>query len=212
MMENYSYSKVNILTGSIGSGKSSVSAILRDLGAEVVCADQLARKAVAPGSIGLQRIEEAFGSSILVDGSLDRSKLSEIIFKNPNSRKRLESITHPIIRGLSLEAFETALLENPSVPIFYDCPLFFESGLAENNFASVVVVSASRETCIDRIVKRDNISKERAIARIESQLPISKKVDAADYVIENEHGLTQLRSKVEKLYETISKLPIQQSR
>ena len=203
MMSTSTHSKVVVLTGSIGTGKSTVADLLKQLGATIVSADELARQAVAKGSKGLTEITKHFGPDILKDdGQLDRSKLGRLIFADPKKRQELEQITHPIIAQLAVQRFEEQL-ELGARLLVYECPLFFEAGLDSLGFRSIVVVTADKETAKSRIVSRDGLSPEEAEQRISSQLPVTEKANKADYLIDNSGTLASLKTQVEELFEQL---------
>jgi dephospho-CoA kinase len=173
------------LTGSIATGKSTVSAMFAHEGARVIDADLLSREVVMPGQPAYARIVEEFGSQLVLDdGSLDRKALGAIVFADPARRKRLEEITHPAIgarqqRILSLldeESFEGVVL--------WDAALLFESG-GVAKMDRVVVVFADPEIEVRRLMERDGLREADARARIASQMPIAEKAKLADHVIDN---------------------------
>jgi dephospho-CoA kinase len=173
------------LTGSISTGKSTVSAMFAHQGARVIDADLLSREVVMPGQPAYARILEEFGSHlVLEDGSLDRKALGAIVFADPARRKRLEEITHPavgtrqqrILSVLDEEGFEGIVL--------WDAALLFETG-GVSKMDKVVVVFADPDTESRRLMARDGLSEADARARIASQMPIAEKAKRADYVIDN---------------------------
>ena len=186
------------LTGGIGSGKSSVAALLRERGVPVVDADELARTVVAPGSTGLAQLVAAFGSEILApDGSLDRKQLGARVFSDAEARKRLNAITHPLVKKLAQERFTE--LEGQGVTLAaYDVPLLFEVGL-EAALRPVVVVSASEATQLKRVALRDGLDEEAVRARISAQLPLAEKTKRADFVLDNEGSPAELAAQVDAL-------------
>jgi dephospho-CoA kinase len=186
------------LTGGIGSGKSTVAALLRERGVPVVDADELAREAVARGSPGLAEIVAAFGPEVLTpDGALDRKRVASLIFADPAARARLNAITHPIVRRLSQERF--AALERAGVTLAaYDVPLLYEVGL-DQVLRPVVVVAASAETQLERVVARDGLTREQAAARIAAQMPLADKRARADHVLENDGSRAELERQVSAL-------------
>jgi dephospho-CoA kinase len=190
--------KVFGLTGGIASGKSSVAALLRERGVPVVDADELAREAVAPGSDGLAQVLATFGGDLLAaDGSLDRKRLGALVFTDESARKRLNALTHPIVRRLSQERFVE--LERQGVSLAaYDVPLLFEVGL-DAALRPVVLVAASERTQLERIAARDGLSEPEARARIAAQLPLAEKRRRADYVLENDGSRAELSAQVEAL-------------
>ncbi|HET6437928.1 MAG TPA: dephospho-CoA kinase [Anaeromyxobacter sp.] len=186
------------LTGGIASGKSTLAALLRERGAPVVDADVLSRTAVAPGSPTLARIVEAFGPAALSpDGSLDRRWLGSRVFTDAAERARLEAITHPAVRHLMLA--EVARLEAAGHPLaFYDVPLLYEVGL-EPSLDSVVVVWTPRSVQLERLVRRDGLSRVEADARLAAQMPLDEKAARADFVVENEGPPEALAAKADRL-------------
>lgn len=186
------------LTGGIGSGKSTVAALLREQGVPVVDADELAREAVAPGSPGLAEIVAAFGPEVLgQDGALDRKRVAGLVFADPAARQRLNAITHPIVRRLSQERF--AALERAGVTLAaYDVPLLYEVGL-DQVLRPVVVVAAGLETQLGRVMARDSLTREQASARIAAQMPLADKRARADHVLENDGSRAELERQVSEL-------------
>jgi dephospho-CoA kinase len=178
--------KVVAITGGIGSGKSLVSEFFRSWGAAVVDADQLAREVVAPGSEGLRKVQDAFPDEqlVLADGSLNRSKLASLIFADEASRRRLESILHPLIRRLWCQRLSD--LRDTGVPlIVYVVPLFFESSSRMEEIEKVILVTAPDDLKISRVMARDGFSQQTAELRLKAQLPDSEKIGKSDYVIYN---------------------------
>jgi dephospho-CoA kinase len=172
------------LTGGLASGKSTVAARLRALGVPVIDADQLAREVVEPGTPGLAAVAAAFGPSILLpDGSLDRPAVAALVFSDPAARRRLNAIVHPLIAAAS--AARVAELGARGDPVAcYEAALLVENGLADA-FRPLVVVAVAEDVQVARAMARDGATEEQARARIAAQLPLSAKVAAADYVIDN---------------------------
>lgn len=188
------------LTGGIASGKSTVSAMLRELGAEVLDADVLAREAVAPGTPGLAEVAQRFPFAV-VDGALDRAKLGEWIFSRPQERTALNAIVHPRIQELTLQRMEA--LEARGVPVvFYDAALLIENGL-HHLMDGVIVVSAPREAQVQRLMARNGLTREQAEARLASQLPLEEKVKHATIVIDNGGTLEDTRAQVERAWKSL---------
>ena len=190
--------QVHGLTGGIGSGKSTVSKMLVEMGVPVLDADHYARVVVAPGSIGLAQIAETFGEDVLdSSGALDRPKLGAIVFSDTSKRRALEAIIHPKVRAAMAEAISE--YEAAGEPIaFMDIPLLFESRNPDD-FASVTVVHVSPEIQIQRVMARDGLSKEAVQARIDAQMPIDKKAEMATCVIDNSQDLAHTKAQVESL-------------
>ena len=189
------------LTGGVASGKSTVSAILAELGAVVIDADLLAREVVAPGTEGLRRIVEEFGPEVLTaDGRLDRPAVGAIVFADEEARRRLEAIVHPLVRrrGRELEADapEGSL-------VVHDIPLLAETGQAEA-FDAVVVVDAPVETQLERMMSERAWSREEAESRVAAQATRKQRRAVATYVIENTGTLEDLRDRVTEVFEKLT--------
>jgi dephospho-CoA kinase len=172
------------LTGGLASGKSTVAARLRALGVPVIDADQIAREVVAPGTPGLASVVEAFGPAVLLaDGSLDRPALAALVFSDPEKRRRLNAIVHPLIGAASAARVADLAARGERIAC-YEAALLVENGLADA-FRPLVVVAVPEEVQVARAMARDQAGEEQARARIAAQLPLSAKVAAADYVIDN---------------------------
>ncbi|MCX4646126.1 dephospho-CoA kinase [Streptomyces sp. NPDC055059] len=181
------------LTGGIGAGKSEVSRLLVEHGAVLIDADRIAREVVEPGTPGLAAVVEAFGSEVLApDGSLDRPALGAIVFADADRLAVLNSIVHPLVgaRSAELEAAATG----DSV-VVHDVPLLAENGLAPL-YDVVVVVDASPETQLDRLVRLRRMSEEDARARMAAQATRDKRLEIADIVIDNDVPLDELHRRV----------------
>ena len=188
------------LTGGIGSGKSTVAKMLAEKGAVVVDADRLAREVVAPGQPAFEKIVETFGRGVLrPDGTLDRKALGEIVFRDPEARRRLEAITHPRIAERAQQELEAARSRGAPVAV-YEAALLVEKGLGDA-FDGLVVVTTDPKTQVDRILARDGLSREEALARIAAQLPLEEKAKAATWVIDNSGSLAETRRQVDALWE-----------
>lgn len=187
------------LTGGIASGKSTVAALLRELGAPVVDADALAREVVAPGSPGLAEIVARFGDQVLLpDGQLDRKQVGALVFGDDEARQALEAITHPRIAAAGQERL--AALRAAGEPVaFYEAALIVEKGL-QRGLDGLVVVAVPEPVQIERLRARDGIDAEAARARIRAQLPLADKVAAATHVIDNAGTRASTRRQVEELW------------
>ncbi|MCU0675574.1 MAG: dephospho-CoA kinase [Myxococcota bacterium] len=190
------------LTGGIACGKSTVAAQLAELGVPIVDADALAREVVAPGTPGLAAIVERFGSDVLLaDGALDRKKLGERVFSDPDARRALNAITHPRIAAAGLEKLR-ALAEHPAPYRVYEAALLVENGMAKA-FAALVVVTVDEATQLARLMARDGSTESEARARIASQLPLAKKIEVADHVIDNSGAPEATRAQVRALHDAL---------
>ncbi|MEU4797268.1 dephospho-CoA kinase [Streptomyces sp. NPDC023327] len=185
------------LTGGIGAGKSEVSRLLVASGAVLIDADKIAREVVAPGTPGLAAVVEAFGRGILTpDGSLDRPALGGLVFADPQKLAVLNSIVHPLVGARSAELERSA---PPDAVVVHDVPLLTENGLAPL-YDVVVVVDASPETQLDRLVRLRGMSEEDARARMAAQATREKRLEIADVVIDNDGPLEGLRERVEAVW------------
>ena len=188
------------LTGGVASGKSTVSAILAELGAVVIDADLLAREVVAPGTEGLAAVVEAFGPDVLgPDGGLDRPRLGALVFADLDRRRALEAIIHPRVRARAAEIEAAA---PAGAVVVHDIPLLAETGQAAS-FEAVVVVDVPVEVQVDRMVRIRGMSEADARARIAAQADRDARLAVATYVVENTGSLEDLHARVEEVYRTI---------
>lgn len=190
------------LTGNIASGKSSVARVWRSLGGTVVDADQLARRAVEPGTPVLRAIEQRWGPGVLTpEGELDRAALRDIVFRDPSERARLEAVVHPAVAALREDHFRAASAAGAEV-VVADIPLLFEAGL-EDQFDLVVLVDAPEPVRRERLVRDRGLSQQEAQRMIDAQMPAARKRDKADVVIANEGTLGQLEQRAAEAWAEI---------
>jgi dephospho-CoA kinase len=190
------------LTGGIGSGKSEVGRRLVAHGAVLIDADLAAREVVVPGSGGLKRIVAAFGDDVLgPDGSLDRARLGEIVFKDPELRAQLNAIVHPLVRQWMLAAERTAVqaADPPGPIIVHDVPLLAESR-GKGGFDLVIVVDVPPELQIERLVSQRGMTPDQAGARMNAQASREQRLEVADIVIDNSGSLADLDRRVAALW------------
>jgi dephospho-CoA kinase len=184
------------LTGGIGSGKSTVSALLAARGAVIVDADRIAREVVEPGTPGLARIVEAFGEGVLApDGSLDRAALAAVVFAEPEARRQLDGIVHPLVRA---RAAELARAAPPDAVVVNDVPLLVETGQA-SSYDLVLVVQADPATRVSRLVQR-GLTAEDARARMEAQASDEERRAIADVVLDNSGTPEDLAEQVDRFW------------
>jgi dephospho-CoA kinase len=189
------------LTGGIGSGKSTVSARLAELGAVVVDYDVLAREAVEPGTAAIREIEQRFGAEVIApDGTLDRPRLGAVVFADESARRDLEAITHPAIRDLAAERVAAAPAGSVVV---HDHPLLVEMGMAERCDV-VVVVDVDPELQVQRLVEHRGMSEPDARARLAAQATREQRRAAADEVLDNSGTPDELRAAVDALWERLT--------
>ncbi|HEY8468717.1 MAG TPA: dephospho-CoA kinase [Longimicrobiales bacterium] len=187
------------MTGNIASGKSTVARVWERLGARIIDADELARRAVEPGSPALSRIAREFGPGVLEPGGgLDRAALRDLVFRDEGARRRLEAIVHPEVARLRAE--EERKLEREGVAIVVnDIPLLFEAGL-EDQFDVVVLVDAPEEVRLERLVRDRGLTPDEARRMIEAQMPAEPKRRRADVVIDNAGTLEELEACAERVW------------
>lgn len=203
------------LTGNIAAGKSAVAEVWRGLGAAVVDADDLARRAVEPGSAGLAAVAEEFGTEVLrPDGRLDREALGRVVFADPARLRRLEEIVHPEVARLRPAAEREALAETRArwaaaggraehhAIVVHDIPLLFEADLAAG-FDEVVLVHAPEAARLARLVELRALEPAEARRRVASQTPSEDKIPRADRVIRNDGGLEELRARATRVWRAI---------
>lgn len=192
MSFNYAFA----LTGGIATGKSTVLEQLKLSGFRIIDADQIAHEVLDEQS---SKIEEMFGEEFVKESKVDRKALGAVIFIDKSKRKQLEKLLHPIIYKRIKEKSDK--LDRRAEPYIVDIPLFYENG--NYAIANVIVVYTPKEKQIQRVMKRDNFTKEEALLRIESQLDIEQKRDNALYVIDNSSNLKQLEAEVNRVKEEI---------
>ncbi|MFZ4152608.1 dephospho-CoA kinase [Streptomyces pseudogriseolus] len=185
------------LTGGIGAGKSEVSRLLVECGAVLIDADRIAREVVEPGTPGLAAVVQAFGQEILAeDGSLDRPRLGALVFGDPEKLATLNSIVHPLVGARSRELEEAA---PEDAVVVHDIPLLTENGLAPF-YDVVIVVDASTETQLDRLMRLRGMTEADAHARMAAQATRAQRRAIADIVIDNDVPLDALERRVKEVW------------
>ena len=194
------------LTGGIGSGKSQVALIFKRLGAYLIDADQLAREAVNPGSPAHQQIIDSFGTAFLhSDKTLNRAKLAQLIFEDDNKREQLNAIVHPYVFAEEERLQKDIEKKDSGAVILFMAPLLIETG-ADRRMQKVVLVSVDRETQLKRIIKRDGLTREEALKRLEAQLPLDQKKDRSHYIIDGASSTGSLEAQIRKIYKELKSL------
>ncbi|HZE67385.1 MAG TPA: dephospho-CoA kinase [Sporichthyaceae bacterium] len=190
------------LTGGIGSGKTTVTDLLAELGAVIVDSDVVAREVVAAGSDGLAAVVAAFGPDVLgPDGELDRAKVAAIVFHDPEARATLNGIVHPRVRERAAALVRAA---GPQAIVVQAVPLLVEVGLA-NAFDLVVVVDVEPEVAMDRLVRGRGMDPADARARIAAQADRATRLAAADVVVDNSGDREAIRARVAELWTELTK-------
>jgi dephospho-CoA kinase len=191
------------LTGGIGSGKSTVAELLAERGAVVIDADDLARRAVALGTDGFDRVVEAFGGEILgPDGDIDRATLGAVVFADPARLRELEAIVHPEVARLFAEAIEP--YRDTDEVIVYAVPLLAERGLTDV-FDVVVVVVADVDRRIERLMRDRGMTADEVRARVAAQLSDEERARVADVLLDNDGELERLVPQVNRLWTDLAK-------
>lgn len=186
------------LTGGIASGKTTVAKILERLGAAIVDADVLSREVVEPGQAAWHDIVTTFGREVLQsDQTLDRQKLRTIIFNNPNARKQLEAIIHPRVRALAEQRIREHTEAGYAV-VVYVVPLLFEGNL-QNGLRPVILVACDINVQRQRLEQRDQLDSMAAQKHIDAQMSLEEKRRLADYVIENNGSVKDLKRQVREV-------------
>ena len=189
--------KIVGLTGGISSGKSTVSSYLKQLKIPVIDADEVARKVVEPNSQGAREIRKTFGSDVFEeDGSLNRQKLGALIFSNTENRKKLDELLQPLIKIMILDEIEEYLQKGENM-IVLDLPLLFEKQY-EELCEEIIVVYIPKELQLERLMKRNQYTKQEALSRIDSQLSIEEKRKRATVLLDNQGTIQQLYHQVEQ--------------
>ncbi|WP_225843253.1 dephospho-CoA kinase [Streptomyces albus] len=192
------------LTGGIGAGKSEVSRLLAEHGAVIVDADRIAREVVEPGTPGLAAVVAEFGEEVLApDGSLDRPRLGSLVFADPDRLAALNAIVHPLVGERSAELEREAAAADENAVIVHDVPLLTENGLAPL-YDTVVVVDASDETRLDRLVRLRGMAEQEARARMAAQATREERLAVADVVIDNDGPIEALPPRVRAVWEQLS--------
>jgi len=193
------------ITGGVGSGKSMVCDYLARLGVSVVSTDQLAKNAVMPGMPAFDKIVRYFGNGILSeDGALDRKKLRNLITKDPGEKKALEQFVHPEVFAGMAEAYQ-AVQKRRELLIAVEVPLLFEAGMAAL-FDYILTVTVHPEVRVKRIMERDHVTKEEAMALMGIQMPDDEKIRQSDFVIENNGSLEGTRKRLDDFYKELMRL------
>jgi len=194
------------LTGGIATGKSTVSSMFKQLGAYIIDADKLSHEALYKSAIVRKKIVDSFSDSVLnEDGIIDRKKLGEIVWHDDAKRQLLEYIIHPEVISLGEKIISSILEKNPDAVIIYDIPVLYE-GNYQNRFKKTILVYADYKIQLKRLMQRDNISEQTAKLLISKQIPIAKKLELADFIIDNSGTIAQTKKQTEQVWNEINGL------
>ncbi len=197
------------LTGGVASGKTAVSEVLREEGAYIIDADQIARELVQPHRPAWNELVRTFGKEILQkDGSIDRKKLADIVFVDPQQRKRLNQILHPLITGEMDRRTREIGQKNPEAIVVIDAPLLIEVGY-HRRVDKLMVVTSTQAEQIERLKVRDGINSEEALRILSSQMPVEEKVKLADFVIRNEGSKAEVRERAKEVFRELKMVAFQ---
>ncbi len=195
------------LTGGIATGKSMVSAILENAGTVIIDADQIARKVVKKNLPAYRQIVDTFGESVLLPNKeINRTALGNIIFNDPRKKQLLNTIVHPHVREETNRQLKQIKKNNPNALVILDIPLLFEADM-HKDLSEVIVVYAPEHIQIKRLMERDHISQEDALARIRSQMPIEEKKRLATMVIDNSGTLEHTRKQTLEIFQRLKNSP-----
>ncbi len=191
------------LTGGVATGKSTVAKMFKHCGAVVIDADELAHEVVKPGKPAWREIVKTFGKTVLnPDRTLNRRELGAVVFGNRTKLRRLERIIHPRVAREQARLTRQAERKDPHAVVIYDVPLLFEAGV-NKRVDTIIVVTADRETQITRLKNRNGLSRAEAIRRIDSQMPLAKKIQRADHALSGTLPRPSLRRQVVRLLESL---------
>jgi len=200
------------LTGGVASGKTAASQVLKEEGAYVIDADQIARELVQPHQPAWNELIRAFGKEILQeDGSLHRKKLADKVFADPKQRKRLNQILHPRIKEEMDRRTKEIGQKDPEAIVVIDAPLLVELG-DHHEMDKLIVVNSTQTQQIERLKDRDGISPEEALRILSSQMPLGEKVKLADFVIGNEGSLEETKKRAREVFKELKKVLLQKKK
>ena len=200
------------LTGGVASGKTAVSQILKEEGAYIINADQIARELVLPHKPAWSELIRAFGQEILQeDGSIQRKKLADKVFADPKQRKFLNQILHPRIKEEMDRRAKEIGEKDPEAIVVIDAPLIIELG-DHREMDKLIVVTSTQPQQIERLKDRDGTNPEEALRIVSSQMPLKEKLKFADYVIRNEGSMEETKKRAKEVYQELKKVALQKKR
>jgi dephospho-CoA kinase len=200
------------LTGGVATGKSTVAQMFKQCGAVVIDADALAREVVQPDKPAWRDVVRTFSKKVLnPDRTINRQALGSIVFRYPAKRRRLERIIHPRVAREQQRLTREAARKDPTAVVLYDVPLLFEAGI-DKRVQKIIVVTADQQTQIARLKKRNSLSRAEALRRIRSQMPLAKKAQMADLVIDGTVSRAVGRRRVQAAFAILSQWATSKSR
>lgn len=193
------------LTGSFGTGKTTVAALFSKLGARVLNADKIAHRVMRKDKDCLTEIIKCFGKGVLTRGRIDRKKLAGIVFHDPGELKKLENIIHPVVmREITNAIFYYEKRRDVKILVM-DVPLLLESGL-DKHVDVIIAVKAGQEKQIQRAMKRSGITRCEALNRIHAQMPINEKLLLSDIIVDNQGSVTNTKKQIQKIWQELTGL------
>ncbi len=196
------------LTGGVASGKSHAGKVFAELGAFIIDADQVAHQVIAKGTDAYHEVVAYFGSPILnPDGAIDRKRLGEIVFSDPQALQKLNAIIHPRVFEEQLRLVEEFSRYSPHGIVIFDAPLLVETD-AHTRMNKNVVVFCDPVLQLSRLMARDQMTAEQAISRIQSQLAIEEKLRIADYRIDTSGTFKETHSQAERIYKDLQRIAL----
>jgi dephospho-CoA kinase len=197
------------LTGGLASGKTTVSKLLKEEGAYLIEADQIARELVQPHSPTWNELIRVFGKAILTkDGSIHRKKLASRVFSNPTKRGLLNQILHPRIGEEASRRIKEIIRKDPEAIVVFDAPLLIETGYYRE-VDKVIVISSTEKQQIERLRERDGTSEEEARKILSSQMSIDEKLKVADFIIRNEGSIKETRRRAKEVFRKLKRIALQ---
>ena len=196
------------LTGGMGSGKTTVGRLFKELGAHLLDADVISRSLVEPEQPAWQEIIDLFGKGVLRDDrTLDRGKIADIVFNDPKKKEALDAILHPRVMAEEHALYREITKKEPDALVIIDAALLIESG-NYRKVDKVIVIACDEETQIKRIMAEKSFWREDAERRLRQQMPLEEKIKFADYVIQNDSGLPELKEKVVELFSQLKEMAV----
>ena len=194
------------LTGGIATGKSEVSKIFKTLGAYLIDADEIARDLLNPKAPTWKKVVDCFGPDILLpDQRIDRKRLADLVFDDPNKLAALNAILHPVVFAEEERRRQAIECADPQAVVILDVPLLIETK-AHNRVDKVIVVTADPKTQLKRLMKRNGLSKQEAQKRIQAQIPLKEKEKYADYLVDSRDSITKIEVRIRQIFEELKRL------